>query len=172
MKLALFILGGLVVLVALMAVIGMFVPRQHRVTRNAIFRQPPERLFAAVRDFAALPSWRGEVKSVEMLPPDHGVVRCRETTRHGAVTYRIKEERPGQRLVTEIEDANLPFGGTWTFEFVPAAQGGTTLRITEDGFVKPALFRFLARFVFGYASTMEGYLRALGRKFGEEVTPN
>jgi hypothetical protein len=171
MKTTLLILGVLIVLVALMALIGTLLPREHRATRSATFRQSPETLFATVRDFAALPSWRPELKSVELLPPENGLMRYREVSRHGPVTYRVKEERIGQRLVTEIADDTLPFGGTWTFEFTSGPNGGGTVRITEDGFVKPALFRFLARFVFGYASTMENYLRALGKKFGEDVTP-
>ena len=32
------------------------------------------------------------------------------------------------------------------------------------------LFRFLARYAFGHGRTMEAFLRALGRRFGEEVS--
>jgi uncharacterized protein YndB with AHSA1/START domain len=170
MKTLLLILAGLVVLVAVLALIGSLLPRGHRATRAVTLRQPPEKLFAAVRDFTALPTWRSDVKSVELLPSQNGVVSYREVSKHGPITYRVKEERAGQLLVLEIADDGLPYGGTWTFGFVKEASGAT-VRITEDGFVKPPLFRFLARFVFGYASTMEGYLRALGKKFGEDVTP-
>jgi hypothetical protein len=171
MKVLLLVLAGLVVLVAVLALVGSMLPREHRATRVATFRQSPETLFAVARDFGAHPTWRSEVKAIELLPPQNGIVSYRETSRHGTVTYRVKEERPNQRLVTEIVDDGLPYGGTWTLEFAPAANGGAAVRVTEDGFVKPALFRFLARFVFGYASTMEGYLHALGKKFGEEITP-
>ena len=37
--------------------------------------------------------------------------------------------------------------------------------------MKNVLFRFLSRFVFGHHATFAGYVRALGRRFGEEVTP-
>jgi uncharacterized protein YndB with AHSA1/START domain len=182
MKIALLIVGALIAIVALMALVGALLPREHVATRTATFRQPPEKLFAAARDFAAFPTWRPDVKSVELLPPEGGVVGFREVSRHGPVTYRVKEERVGERLVLEIADEHLPYGGTWTYEFTPAGRAaagemsggravGGSVRITERGFVKPALFRFLARFVFGYTATMEGYLRALGKKFGEEVTP-
>ena len=66
----------------------------------------------------------------------------------------------------QIADKKLPFGGTWTYEVSPEA-GGARLRITEDGEIRNALFRFLSRFVFGYNATMDTYLRDLGRKFGE-----
>jgi len=51
---------------------------------------------------------------------------------------------------------------------VPEA-GGTTLSITEDGFVKNPIFRALARFAFAYHATMEEYLGSLGEKFSQEV---
>jgi hypothetical protein len=69
-----------------------------------------------------------------------------------------------------IASDDLPFGGTWTYE-IAAADGGATLRITEDGLVKNAFFRFMSRFIFGHTATMEQYLKDLGKKFGEEVTP-
>ena len=75
-----------------------------------------------------------------------------------------------RRLVLRIATDDLPFGGTWTYE-IAAVEGGATLRITEDGFVKPALFRFMARFIFGHTATIEQYLKDLGKKFGEDVTP-
>jgi hypothetical protein len=63
----------------------------------------------------------------------------------------------------------LPWGGTWTTE-ITAAPGGSTMRITEDGYVNNPLFRFLSRFVFGYSDTLDSYMKSLGAKFGEQVT--
>ncbi len=166
MKWLLLILGVLTALVALIAIAGALLPRDHTATRAARFRQPPATLFALVRDFAALPSWRTGLKSVELLPARDDAAAYREVSEHGPVTYAVREERVGERLVIEIADAHLPYGGIWTFEFL-AAPGGAELRITEQGFVKNVIFRFLARFVFGHTATMEGYLRDLAKKFGE-----
>ena len=125
-----------------------------------------------MRDFAAAPTWRSDVKSIELLPPRDGGVCYRETTNHGAITYRVLEDRPGEKLVTEIADKNLPFGGTWTFEFAETgANGSGSVRITERGEVKNVIFRFVARFVFGHTRTMETYLRDLGSKLGESTQP-
>ena len=41
--------------------------------------------------------------------------------------------------------------------------------ITENGEIYNPFFRFMARFVFGYTATMETYLKALGKKFGEDA---
>jgi len=73
------------------------------------------------------------------------------------------------RRVTRIAEKNLPFGGTWTIEISPT-EDGSVVRITEDGEIYNVIFRFLARFFFGYTSSIEGYLRDLGHRFGELTT--
>jgi hypothetical protein len=169
-KLLLLSLGCLALVAVVMVLVGLFLPRDHVATRHAIYRQPPAALYGAVRSIATLTQWRTGLKSVEPLPDENGRARYREVSGHGQVTYRVLEDKPAGRLVLEIADENLPYGGTWTYEFNPAPTGGT-LRITERGFVKNPLFRFLARFVFGHTATMEQYLRDLGRKFQESTEP-
>lgn len=169
MKWFLLIVGSIVSLVTVMALVGALLPRRHEATRSASFGSSPAQLYAIVRDFAATPAWRSDVKSIEVLPPDAGRVMFREATRHGAITYRVLEDRPNEKLVTEIADRDLPFGGTWTFEFATRGGGNSagSLRITERGEVRNVLFRFLGRFVFGHTRTIETYLRDLSRKLGE-----
>jgi hypothetical protein len=67
--------------------------------------------------------------------------------------------------VTRVADPDQPFGGTWTFDIGPDS-GGARLTITERGEVYNPVFRFIARFVFGYTATIEGYLRSLREKLG------
>jgi hypothetical protein len=77
---------------------------------------------------------------------------------------------PPRALVTRIADPKLPFGGTWTYEISSPPDGGSQLRITEDGEIYNPIFRFVSRFVLGYSRTQEEYLQALGAKFGQSVT--
>jgi hypothetical protein len=170
MKWALIILGSLALLVAIVVIIGALLPRAHTATRVATYRQSAGTLFAAARDFATQPSWRTGLVRVDILPPRNGRHCHVEVSKHGAITYAVDEERPGEKLVMRIADEKLPFGGTWTFEFTASGEGAA-VRITEHGEVKNPLFRFMARFAFGYTATMEAYLRDLGRKFGESTDP-
>ncbi len=172
MKTWLIVLVGVpVAVVAVVAGIGALLPREHVASRKVRLKQSPETLFAVMRDFAAAPGWRTGLKSVTLLPPREGRPAYLEETRHGAVTYVVIDERRPQRLVVEIADTALPYGGAWTFELVAAIDGTTEVRITERGFVKNVIFRFLARFVFGHATTMETYLCDLAKKFGEDGAP-
>lgn len=168
MKWVWIVAGALAFLVLALYVVGSFVEREHVATCRARFRQPAEALFAAITDVEGFPAWRA-VESVVRLDPIGGKPAYRETTRQGACVYAVERSDAPRELVLRIADDDLPYGGTWTFVVTPA-DGGATLAITEAGFVKPPIFRTLARFVFGYHATMEQYLGALGKKFGEDVT--
>lgn len=154
-------LGGLLLAATL---IGACLPREHRATRRAVFRQPPETLWKVLTDVEGYPSWRPDLTSVERISD----ARHAEIGPSGRMTFERVGADPPRRLVRRIADPDLPFGGTWTY-LLEVDGGSTTLRITEDGEVYNPLFRFMSRFVFGHAGTMEKHLRALGRKFGEEV---
>ena len=57
MKWVFLIVGGLVVLVALMALIGAMLPRGHRATRQARYRQKPEAIYFTL---AGPVDWRSD----------------------------------------------------------------------------------------------------------------
>lgn len=169
MKWLFLILGLLVAAVAVVVIIGAMLPKNHVATRSARLRQPPEAVWAVITDFPAQPSWRTQLQAVERLPDSKGNAVWRETEKGGdALTLETVEWAPPRRIVRRIADAGLPFGGTWTYEIAPAGSG-CTVTITENGEVYNPVFRFVSRFLMGHSSGIETYLKALGRKFGEEV---
>jgi hypothetical protein len=170
MKIALVILAALGTFICVVLLIGAFLPRAHVASREMFLHCSPPDVYGVVRDFASAPTWRTDVKAVELLEPVDGHVRFREDSSNGRITYELVEDAANEKLVTRIVDRDLGYFGSWTYEFVPA-DGGTRVRITESGEVPNVLFRFMSRFVFGHTATMDAYLRALGRKFGEEVAP-
>ncbi|MBZ5624681.1 MAG: SRPBCC family protein [Acidobacteriia bacterium] len=167
MKWVLWIAGGLVLLVGLVAMVGAMLPVRHHATRRARYRVSPEALYAVI---AGPPDWRTGVKSFGVLPEQDGRKRWWEEDSHRQkVTFELVEDAPPSRIAVRIADRGLPFGGTWTFEITPVPGGGSDLRIHENGEIYNVIFRFMARFFFGYTSSIEGYLRDLGVKFGETV---
>jgi hypothetical protein len=102
---------------------------------------------------------------VEVLPSTDGRKRFREVSDNGPITFVIESVEPNRRFVTRIDDKSLPFGGSWSYEVIPATDGRTTLRITEDGEVYNPLFRFVSRFIMGHEGTIKTYVAAAGRKF-------
>ena len=168
MKWILLTLGVLVVLVALCAVIGLMLPRDHVASTTTTINAPPDSVWEALMNVADYPRWRPDVRSVDVLSAE-GAMRWREHTRQDAITFERTDAQRPTRLETRIADETLPFGGTWTWNLAPEA-GATRVTITERGFVKNPIFRFMSRFVFGHHATQEDFLRALGRRFGHDVT--
>ena len=163
MKIALAILGILLLLVVIVLTIGYSLPVQHQASREATYAVSPDSVFAVITDFERLPTWRPSVKRVERVTSSGDTVQFREIGDDGAILYAVDEQRPPTRLVMRIADRSLPFGGKWTYELRPAS-GGTTLRITEDGEVYNPLFRFMSKFVFTHHRTIDTYLRDLGAR--------
>lgn len=167
MRWILWIGGGLVFLVALAAGVGAMLPPRHQGTRKARYKASPGAVYAVL---AGPPDWRTGVKSYGELPEHDGRRQWWEEDTHGQkITYELVEAAPPERLKVRIASEGLPFGGAWTFLIAPAADGGSELRITEEGEIYNVLFRFMARFLFGYTASIEGYLKDLGAKFGQAV---
>jgi hypothetical protein len=86
-----------------------------------------------------------------------------EESAHGKIPYKIVEENFNSRLVARIDDATLPFSGTWTFE-INGKDGAAQLRITERGSVPNPLMRFFSTYVFSNAKTIRTYLDDVAKK--------
>ena len=140
MRIAIYVAVSLVAIVSIVALIGFFLPAGHVASRSAEFSKPPEVVFALIADPGSYKGWwnGAEVKTevVERVPPS--------------------------KLVTKIV-GETQFGGTWTFDIVPTP-AGSRLTLTERGEIYNVVFRALAKFVFGYTSTMDSCLQAAQKK--------
>ncbi|MEP7273773.1 MAG: SRPBCC domain-containing protein [Acidobacteriota bacterium] len=166
MKWILLTLGLAVGLSLAILIIGWLLPVKHVASSTEVFAAPPAALWQAITSLAELPKWRKSLEKVEVLPDRNGLAAWRETdTRGTVITFEVVESVPPQKLVTRIADPNLPFGGTWTYEIRPSAEG-SSLTITENGEVYNPIFRFVSRFIMGHTATMNDYLEALKLSLG------
>lgn len=162
------VIGGLILLVGVVALIGSRLPKSHVASRSILLRQSPQEVYAVVRDFGSAPKWRSDVKQMDVEAPQGGPVYFREVGKNGTVNYELVEDVPGQRMVTRIRDTDLGYSGQWTYLFA-AENNGTRVTIREDGEVSNVIFRFMSRYVFGHTATMDSYLTSLAKRFGEEA---
>jgi hypothetical protein len=168
MRVVRFFALGLLALVILTWAVGALLPRTHMASRAARFAQPPEAVWQVVSDLSGFAKWAPRVTGVTRLADQNGHPVW-TMLGESELPLEVEELRP-YRMVTRIANPRLPFGGTWTWEIADAG-AGCTVTITERGEIKSSLFRALARFVFGYTSNLDSYLEALGKHFGEDVTP-
>ncbi len=169
MKIVLFIVLSLVALLMVTTLVfylaGASMPREHRSVVTATFKASRAAVWAAVTNYAAMPSWWPAVKSVrtEKLPDGAELTWNRDS--HGQeIPFRTSESRVNEKLVRIIaveKVDKLPFGGTWTFVLTDAPGGGTQLTITEDGFINPPIFRAVAKWFMGLDATQKSYLASL-----------
>lgn len=162
---ALIVVLALAAIAALAALIGSRLPRAHMASRQATYAVPPDAVWAAITNVDAFPSWRSDVKRIERLPDREGRPVWIEDGTSGRMTLAAERMEPPRLLVLRIADPDLPFGGTWTYEIAPDP-AGSRLTITEHGEIYNPLFRFMARFVFGYEATVASYLTALDKRLG------
>lgn len=153
----------LAVLVLAVMLVGWSLPEKHQASRQATFTAPPEAVWALITNVEAFPSWRSDVKTVERLPDRDGRSVWVEQGSSGRIPLAVERSEAPRLLVVRIADRDLPFGGVWTYAIAPAPQG-STLTITEDGEIYNPMFRVMARFVFGYESTLATYLKAAEAK--------
>lgn len=170
MKWAIWILGGIAAIIAVIATIGLMLPRDHVAARSARLNAPPDSVWAALVNTEDYPRWRSDVMKVEELPAVNGRRSWRESAKENSITFVADEEQMPAKLVTRIADDDLPFGGRWEYSLAPDG-AGTRITITEKGWVSNPIFRFVSHFVLGQTATMDTYLRSLGKRFNEEIAP-
>lgn len=166
MKIALFILLGLVALLAVAALVfyvaGSSMPRGHRSVVTATFKASRAAVWTAITDYAATPSWWPAVKSIRTEKLPDGTELTWNKDSHGQeIPFRTGESRVNEKLVRVIAKDDLPFGGTWTFALVDAPGGGTQLTLTEDGIINPPIFRAMAKWFFGLDTTQKDFIANL-----------
>lgn len=164
------IVAVLAVLIVVMLLIGSRLPPQHIASRGIRLSRSPADVYAVVRNFEESSKWRPDVKSVEMLGTVNGHVQFREHGANGTVTYEVLDDVPGRLIVTRIVDRDLGYSGSWEYVFSPSASGAS-VTITENGEVSNPLFRFMSRYLFGHTATIDTYLKALAKHFGESAQP-
>ena len=164
------VVGGLALLIGLMALVGSRLPKAHVASRSILLHSSPLEVYTVLRDFGSAPQWRPDVKRIEVEPQQRGPVYFREVGNNGTVNYELTEDVPARRMVTRIRDTDLGYSGQWTYTLV-AENGGTRVTIREDGEISNVLFRFMSRYFFGETATLDSYLTSLAKHFGEDARP-
>lgn len=157
-------------IIAATLITGALLPRAHVAAHTALLKGTPEALWEIITDIDAYPKWRSDLDSVRLLAGDGNLATWEETGRWGVVTMERIEAVAPSRMVVRIAGNERAFGGSWTYELRPEA-GGTRVVVTERGEIHNIVFRVMARFVFGFTATIDAWLRDLGRRLGQDVTP-
>ena len=157
---------GIILLVLVLAVAGIYVdgarlPYNHSVSVTGVVPATQDKVFAIITNVTKGSDWRPAVKSVTLLVPDQGRDHWVEHLDYGQyMTFlATRTEAPIRRDVL-LDEPKKSYGGTWTYELSPGPDSATTtLRITETGFIKPPLYRFMMVHMFGPTHNLDQYMK-------------
>jgi hypothetical protein len=158
-----FILALIGILGIIAYVDGSTLPVDHTVSVTGTIAAPPGKVFARITNIVDAPSWRHAVKAVTVLPPDNGRDHWIEDLGHGqTMTFlAVRTESPTRRDVL-LDVPNAAYGGTWVYELSPGPTANTTtLKITETGFIKPPMYRFMMAHILGPTANLNQYMKDL-----------
>jgi len=160
----------IVVLVAAVYAAGRSMPREHSASSRIQLTAPRDSVWTVLRAFGDYPKWNTDFKSSVKGEPVSGHEVWVQDVGGMTMSVALTEVRPPSRLVSEIvTDEKSQWGGVWTYELATTG-AGTEVTITEDGWVKSPFFRVMMK-AMGTHRTMDGMLKHLGVRFGEQVTP-
>jgi len=155
---------GIVVLIVLGAYAdGATMPVDHSVSVTGTVAAPPEKVFALIANIAAGATWRPEVKSVEVLPSDNTRDAWIEDLGSGEkmkfLALTTVPPDAGGHALRKVETKEPAYGGTWTYDLSPGpTPDTTTLKITEDGYINPPIYRFMMAHIFGSTKNLNDYM--------------
>jgi hypothetical protein len=169
-KAILIIIGAIAALLAIAWIAGSVLPRDHVASSSITLPQPPDSVWAVVRDPSALVGTWPDLTNARRVDDPAGREAWEEKVSGFEMRLIIEESQAPTRLVTRIDAApDAVFGGRWVYELAPAG-AGTTVTVTEEGWVANPIYRLMSK-LGGHHGSIDGYLSALGKQFGIDAKP-
>ncbi len=170
MRLLLIILFFLTVVTAGIYGAGSALPEEMITIRGAQFKAPVEEVWDMVTNYEAMPKWNDGIASVTPIPD----TQTKETlwdivdNEDHHMVLKVTRSEPQKIHRSEIIKNDLPFLGSWQFEFT-ANEAGTWLKLEEHSFIKSPFLRFFTYYILGSDYGIRIFLESLGRHLVQDV---
>ena len=168
LRLALVLVVTLIIVAVIAYADGASLPVNHSVSVEGTVPAPPARVFAIITDVANGPSWRKEVKSVQVLPPesgpngpqDHWIENLGHGVKMNFLALRTEPINAAGNALRVVDLKDPQYGGSWTYTITPSdTPAQTHLHITEDGYINPPIYRFIMVHIFGMTKNLDQYMK-------------
>jgi uncharacterized protein YndB with AHSA1/START domain len=170
MRFFLLLLALLIVLTTGVYGAGSALPEEMITIRGAQYKAPPEELWELVTNYPEMRRWNDSIDNVTALPDPETKETLWDMTdsdgRH--LVLKVVVSEPMKLHRAEIIENDLPFLGSWQFEFT-ANDKGTWLKLTEHSRITNPFLRFATYYVLGSDYGTNAFLQAIGRHFLQEV---
>jgi hypothetical protein len=160
MLLNLFFWGTVLLLVIVAYVIGKFLPVKHYVSSILIIPTPAEEVWNKLIRFWDYPNWRLNLKGLEVISENEWI----ETDHNYDQVFFEMTILEDYKLKAEIRENSLPYSGSWVIG-VHSIGRYTIVRIIEEGEIYNPFVRTFSKYIIGYSTPIEQYLKFLELSF-------
>jgi hypothetical protein len=162
-KMMTYLLVFVVALIAIVLIIGLFLPKERTFTKTAVLNSNVTKVFNLVSDFKNQTTWRNDVKEIIGIDENTWTEVPKKGT---AITFKVK-----QKIVNEIFEIEIiepkNFNGYWVGTFKQTKENQTAIEFKEVVTISNPFFRTISYLFVDLDKTMDLYLKNLKQKLGE-----
>lgn len=162
-KMTIYLLISVVAIIAIVLIIGLFLPKERTFTKTAVLNSDVTKVFNIVTDFKNQTTWRSDVKEIIVIDNNTWTEVPKKGT---AITFKIKQKVENEIFEIEIIEPNN-FNGYWVGTFKQTKPNETAMEFKEVVTISNPFFRALSYLFVDLDKTMELYLQNLKQKLGE-----
>ena len=166
MKFMIYILSGVIFLLLVVLIIGLFLPKTRVLKKETIYNAPIETVYNTVTNNQDW-KYRKSLDNLKIIETNNDIETWEEVSEGNVILFKTKEKRPFTFYSFEMN--SKLFKGSWFAEFKSVENGKTRFTATESIEYKNLFIR-----VIGYAfMNLDKYMEAYQNELREKVeNPN
>ncbi len=162
-KMTTYLLIAIVAIIAIVLIIGLFLPKERTFTKTAVLNSDVKKVFNIVTDFKNQTSWRNDVKEIIVIDN----YTWTEVPKNGpAITFKVKQKVENEIFEIEIIEPKN-FNGHWVGTFKQTKPNETAIEFKEVVTFSNPFFRTISYLFVDLDKTMDLYLENLKQKLSE-----
>ena len=162
-KMMTYLLVFVVALIAIVLIIGLFLPKERTFTKTAMLNSDVTKVFNLVSDFKNQTTWRNDVKEIIGIDENTWTEVPKKGT---AITFKVKQKIENEIFEIEIVEPKN-FNGYWVGTFKQTNQNATEIEFKEVVTISNPFFRTLSYLFVDLDKTMDLYLENLKQKLSK-----
>ena len=155
-----YIISGIVILLAILLVIASILPSEREFNRIAIIEAPLSTVFSTVTNIKAQEKWRNDVKQIKVMDSETWTEIRKKGT---PITFKVTDLVKNQLLRIDIIEPKS-FNGYWVGKFESVSENQTKVDFTEVVVVNNLFFKIISRLFVHLNKTMDVYMENLKSK--------
>jgi hypothetical protein len=162
-KMMTYLLISIVAIIAIVLIIGLFLPKERTFTKKAVLNSDVTKVFNIVTDFKNQTTWRNDVKEIIVIDDNTWTEVPKKGT---AITFKVKQKIENEIFKIEIVEPKN-FNGYWVGTFKQTNQNATEIEFKEVVTISNPFFRTLSYLFVDLDKTMDLYLENLKQKLSK-----